>query len=69
MLKHYVCLEVKKNERIYRLSCDNESPLGETYDVLTEMMSYVSEKMKEFQISQKKAQDDNKSESACGSCG
>ena len=69
MLKNYVCLEVKKNERIYRFNCENESPLGETYDVLTEMLAYVCEKIKEVQMSQKKGQDDNKPESACGSCG
>jgi uncharacterized spore protein YtfJ len=69
MLKNYVCIEIKKNERTYRFNCENDSPLGETYDVLTEMLAYVCEKIKEVQMSQKKAQDDNKSESACGSCG
>lgn len=40
-------LEVIINERSYQLECSTESPLGEIYDVLTQMKSFVIEKMKE----------------------
>jgi hypothetical protein len=47
MLKNEVCLEVKKEEKIYRFSCAPESPLGELFDALSQMRAFVIERMNE----------------------
>lgn len=41
MLKQSAMLEVKIGDRIYSLSLPNDAPLGEAYDALFEMRSYV----------------------------
>lgn len=45
MLKQQTILEVKRGERVYQLALSAESPLGELYDVLYEMRSFVVEKI------------------------
>lgn len=59
MLKQDAVLEVKKEERVYRLHLNNDSPLGEVFDVISEMQSFIIEKMKNS-IPEK--QDDKKAE-------
>ena len=49
MLKNEAVLEIKKNDRVYRFYLDNGSPLGEVYDVLYEMRSFVFQKISEAQ--------------------
>ena len=41
MIKNIAALEVKIGERLYRLICDADSPIGEVHDVLTKMKSHV----------------------------
>lgn len=38
-------LEVKRESRTYFLVCEQDSPLGEVYDVLNELRNYVVERM------------------------
>lgn len=52
MLKQKTVLEVKRGDRFYHLQCDPDSPLGELFDVLSEMRSYVTERIVEAQKGQ-----------------
>lgn len=45
MLRQKAVLELKINERLYSLELANESPLGEVYDALTMLRSYVIDRM------------------------
>ena len=45
MLKNKAVLEVKIGERSYSLELSNDSPLGEAYDAITQMRSYVVERI------------------------
>lgn len=47
MLKNQAILEVKKDERIYQLTLANDAPLGECFDVLSQMMAYILHRMNE----------------------
>jgi len=47
MIKNKTILEVKMNERVYSLELDPTSPLGEVFDVLTMMKSFIVERMKD----------------------
>lgn len=40
-------LEVTKNERSYKLECSVDSPLGEVYDVLNYMRTFIINKIVE----------------------
>lgn len=62
MVKNKIVLEVKKDDRLYELVCENNSPLGELYDSLSQMLHFVVEKIKETEaaVAQKKAEDDKK---------
>lgn len=42
-----VILEVIKNERRYVLECSNQSPLGELYDSLCEMLAEVVKRIQQ----------------------
>ena len=42
MIKNLTALEIKIGERIYRLICDIDSPLGEAHDVLLQMKGHVA---------------------------
>lgn len=44
-LKNKVVLEVEADNRLYFLDCASDSPLGEIYDVLSVMRSYVIDRM------------------------
>ena len=61
MIKNKTILEVKKNERIYQLLCESDSPLGELHDALAEMKAYVVNLIAERQ----KLEEENKA----GTCG
>lgn len=37
--------EVKRGDRVYQLSCDPSSPLGELHDVLMELKGHCVERM------------------------
>lgn len=62
MVKNKIALEVKRDERLYELICDNNSPLGELYDCLSQMLHFVIEKIKETEaaVAEKKAEDEKK---------
>ena len=47
MIKNKTVLEVKVNDRSYSFDCSPDSPMGEIFDVLSQMKAYVIEKMKE----------------------
>jgi hypothetical protein len=49
MLKQKTALEVKNGERTYTLDCAADSPLGELYDALCQMQSYVIGRIVESQ--------------------
>lgn len=49
MYKQQGILEVKKNERLYQMQLAPESPLGEVFDVLSEMRGFVVNKIMEEQ--------------------
>lgn len=46
MIKNITKLEIKKGEREYQFYVENNSPLGEIFDVLTEYRNYVLERLK-----------------------
>lgn len=46
MMKQKISLEISKNEKVYQLVLDPDSPLGECFDVLTQLRAYVFEKIK-----------------------
>lgn len=47
MIKNLSQIEVKVNDRLYRLLCEVDSPLGEVYDVLILMRAMIVAKMSE----------------------
>lgn len=49
MLKNKTVLEVKIGERLYELSLDASSPIGEVFDALSQMQSFVVQKINESQ--------------------
>lgn len=49
MLKTYAQLEVKIGERVYQLYLAQDAPLGEVFDALFQMRSYVVQKINESQ--------------------
>ncbi len=58
MIKNQVVLEVKKGDRLYQLHLDSLAPLGETFDVLYEMRSYVCQMIEEAQKVDSKAKEE-----------
>lgn len=57
MIKNKIFLEVKRAERVYQLSLDPDSQLGECFDVLSEMRAYVIEKLNEAEKSSQKPEE------------
>lgn len=49
MLKQGVQLEVKKGENLYQLNFPNNASLGEIFDILFQMRSFVVDKINESQ--------------------
>lgn len=56
MIKSETVFEVTKNDRVYRLTLVNESPLGECFDVLTEMRTEVLRIINDHSDKEKQAQ-------------
>lgn len=59
MIENQVILKVKKDERVYILSLSPDSPLGEVFDVLTEMRALILDKL------QKASQDEIVEKKTC----
>lgn len=45
MFKQITAGEVKIRERVYKLLCDSDSPLGELHDALMEMKGHCVDRM------------------------
>jgi|HubBroStandDraft_3_1064219.scaffolds.fasta_scaffold206123_2 hypothetical protein len=45
MLKLQHVLEHKNETRLYKFSCDHDSPIGEIYDALTRMKNFVGQQI------------------------
>jgi hypothetical protein len=45
MIRNKSVLEVKSGERIYSLEVYTDSPLGEVFDVLSQMRGYIVQRM------------------------
>lgn len=61
MIKNKTVMEIKKDERIYQFIIESTSPLGEIFDVLTQMKSYVLKAIQDAEKSQEK-QEESQSE-------
>lgn len=49
MIKQQTLLEVKAGERTYELACSPDSPLGELYDAICAMKSFIVQRINEEQ--------------------
>ena len=47
MIKNLTTLEIKAGERVYKLLCEVDAPLGEVHDVITQMKAFVVGKINE----------------------
>ena len=54
MLQSKAVLHIEKNDRVYELSLEQISPLGEVYDVINEMRAFIIQRMNE--VAQAEAQ-------------
>jgi hypothetical protein len=45
MIKNKTVLEVKVSERVFELVLDNDSPLGEVFDAITQMQRFVVDRI------------------------
>ena len=54
MIKNLSSLEVKKEDRVYVMYVENSAPLGEVFDALSQMRSYVFERIKAVEEESKK---------------
>ena len=59
MIKNISALEVVKEDRVYRVYVENNSPLGEVFDALTQMRTYVFECIKAHEEESKKQDEEN----------
>jgi len=55
MIKNFSGLEIKLGERIYRLICDLDSPIGELHDSLCHMKNFVIQKVNEINSKESQA--------------
>lgn len=63
MFRNKVYLELAKNERVYRMECDNQAPAEDLRDVLNSMLFYVNQLIQqsvEKQAEENKKQDEMK---------
>jgi len=56
-VKQKIVLEVKKEDRIYGFECASNASLGEIFDVLQEMKTFVVQKLNEAQQAEKSAEE------------
>ncbi len=54
MLKQSAQLEIKIGERVYQLNLPSEAPLGEVFDALFQMRSYIVGRINDAQKSDEK---------------
>lgn len=57
MVKNLTSLEIVKGDRTFRLILDADSPLGECFDVLSEMRAFVVQKIQEAEQQAKQAEE------------
>lgn len=57
-LKNRTTLEVKIGERTYSMDCYNDSPLGEVHDALTQMKTYIVDRINAQFDSEKKQEEE-----------
>lgn len=57
-LRNRTTLEVKVGDRTYSMDCNSDSPLGEVYDALTQMRSYIVERITTQSDNEKKAEEE-----------
>ena len=64
MFRSVLQLDVKgKEDRIYRLSCESSSPMGELYDALCAMRNHVVQVMQQHgEPEEKKLEEEKKEE-------
>lgn len=65
MIKQKVVLEVKVDDRIYEMSCSQDSPLGELHDVLMKMKGYTVDRMIAAQKEEQAIADAQKNDECC----
>jgi hypothetical protein len=57
MIKQKTTLEIEKEKRRYTFECEPDSPLGEIYDVLTQMKAYVTQTILDLEAKSKSEQE------------
>lgn len=57
MVKNLTSLEIVKGERTFLLILEADSPLGECFDVLSEMRAFVINKIQEAEQQAKQAEE------------
>lgn len=62
MIKNKTILEVKTGDRDYQLTLDPVSPLGEIFDALSQMQSFIIQKINESQPKKEDVKEDPKVE-------
>lgn len=55
-VKTQAVITVRKDDKVHAYHCPNNSNLGEIYDALNEMRSYIVQKIQEIERSQKPAE-------------
>lgn len=56
MLKQKSCLHVKIDDRIYELVCEPDAQLGELFDVVCQMRSYIVKRINDAAEAETKSQ-------------
>lgn len=56
-IKSKTVLEVKVGDRVYSMECYSDSPLGEVHDALTQMKSYVVDRINAQVDNEKKVEE------------
>lgn len=60
MMKHTIELEYVADGKIYRFTCDNNSPIGHSKDALNKFIQYVCQIEDNILTQQKEAEEKNK---------
>lgn len=68
MIKQKTIIEVKIGDRIYELSCNGDSPLGELHDALMQMKGFCVERMVQAQKEEQEAADKHMEQSQQEPC-
>lgn len=62
MIKTQTILEIRKGDRDYKLLLSPDSPIGEVYDVLSEMRAFCLQKINDAQAAEQPKQEQPKEE-------